>query len=200
VAIAVPVLLSTSPWKPDEPEFQFRTRDNETYPFVSVDELVELMASDNGVTILDAREAPSTFAVQAGLNRNIPGFRRAIWTDFMDGDNLKSPQDVAQVYRDRGVRNDRPVVVYGGWAAENFWGEEGRVWWQLYWLNHPDSRILYGGIWSWNDKIHKVCHALGMNLSKSVHVLGTFMPCWVPRSSKLFLNNIDLLRFIRSTA
>ncbi|NJR42088.1 MAG: hypothetical protein HC767_04985 [Akkermansiaceae bacterium] len=156
VAIAVPVLLHTKPWKPDDPHFQFRHLDNETYPFVSVEELVKLMASEQGVTVLDARETPSTFAVQSGLNRNIPGFARARWTDFMDGDNLKTPEAMAQAYRDRGVMNDRPVVVYGGWAADNFWGEEGRVWWHLYWLNHPNARILYGGIWAWDSKVHKV--------------------------------------------
>lgn len=157
-AIAVPVLLKTKPWQADDPNFQFRQFDNGTYPFVSVEELVELMASEGGVTLLDARETPSVSSVQPGLNRNIPGFERARWTEFMDGDDLKSPEDMAQAYRDHGVYSNRPVVVYGGWAADNFWGEEGRVWWHLHWLNHPNARILYGGIWSWNS-IHKVCYA-----------------------------------------
>lgn len=155
-AIAVPVLLKTKPWKADDPNFQFRSLDNETYPFVSVEKLVEMMASDQGVTVLDAREPPSTLAVQPGLNRNIPGFRRSRWTDFMAGDDLQTPEVMAQSYRDRGVMNDRPVVVYGGWAADEFWGEEGRVWWHLHWLNHTDAHVLYGGVWAWDSSIHTV--------------------------------------------
>lgn len=158
-AIAVPVLLHTKPWQADDPNFDLRS-DNETYPFVSVDRLVAMMESEGGVTLLDAREPPSTITTQPGLSRNIPGFRRARWTDFMDGDDLKSPEDMAQVYRERGVRNDRPVVVYGGWAAENFWGEEARVWWHLHWLDHPDAHILYGGVWAWDNSIHSVRETL----------------------------------------
>lgn len=155
IAIAVPTVLHLKPWQPDDPSFNLDS-DNSTYPFVSVDELVELMASEQGVTLIDAREAPAQFSVQAGLGRTIPGAQRATWQDFMNGDDLKSPEAMAQTYRERGVMNDRPVVVYGGWAAENFWGEEGRVWWHLHWLNHSDARVLYGGIWAWNNNIHKV--------------------------------------------
>lgn len=154
MAIAVPTVLHLKPWQPDDPSFNLDS-DNSTYPFVSVDELVELMASEQGVTLIDAREAPAQFSVQAGLGRTIPGAQRATWQDFMNGDDLKSPEAMAQTYRERGVMNDRPVVVYGGWAAENFWGEEGRVWWHLHWLNHSDARVLYGGIWAWNNNIHK---------------------------------------------
>jgi len=38
-------------------------------------------------------------------------------------------------------------VVYGSWKEE--WGEEGRIWWQLEWLNHTQAYILYGGIFAW---------------------------------------------------
>lgn len=171
-AIAVPVLLHTKPWQADDPSFDLRS-DNETYPFISVDRLVSLMASEQGVTLLDAREPPSAITTQAGLDRSIPGFRRARWTDFMDGDDLKSPEDMAQVYRDRGVRNDRPVVVYGGWAAENFWGEEARVWWHLHWLNHSDAHILYGGVWAWDNSIHEV-RVPAFFVSQSCIVLSNF--------------------------
>jgi 3-mercaptopyruvate sulfurtransferase SseA len=121
-----------------------------------VDWLVEQMASPGGVTVLDVRDPPKVQTVQPGLDKSIPGSTRARWGDFMNGEDLKSPEEIGAIYRAHGVSNDRPVVVYGGWSAENFWGEEGRVWWHLYWLNHTQAFVLYGGVWDWNDRIHKV--------------------------------------------
>lgn len=151
VAIAAIVLLETKPWRADEPAFTFH---NETvsYPFIYVDEVVELMNSESGVTVLDARRSGSTFATQAGLGKTIPGAQRAYWEDFLVDGSLMQPEQIAAEYRNRGVFNDRPVVVYGGWSAANYWGEEGRIWWQLSWLNHTQAYILYGGIWAWDDR------------------------------------------------
>ena len=42
------------------------------------------------------------------------------------------------------MRNDRPVVVYGDWVNE--WGEEGRLFWMLEYLNHTRVHVLYGGV------------------------------------------------------
>ena len=65
-------------------------------------------------------------------------------------------EDMARAYSAVGVDTDRPVVVYGGWAEDNFWGEEARVWWNLHWLNHPHAYILYGGVWAWDISVHEV--------------------------------------------
>lgn len=156
IAVAAPVLIHERPWRTDDPDFNLVTASDLPHPFVSVEWLVEQMASQGGVTVLDAREPDSLKATQAGLGLTIPGSSRSRWQDFMNGDDLKSPAEMGAEYRARDVRNDRPVVVYGGWSADNFWGEEGRVWWQLHWLNHTQAYILYGGIWAWDGSIHKV--------------------------------------------
>lgn len=69
----------------------------------------------------------------------------------MDGgrEDLKSVEEIEQIFREKGVSNDVPVVVFGGWKEE--WGEEGRIFWQLDWLNHTQAYILYGGIFGWTE-------------------------------------------------
>lgn len=151
VGIAAIVVFETEPWRADEPSFALNNS-TVSYPFVYIDELIELMKDERGVTVLDARRSDSTFTREAGLGKTIPGAARAWWEDFLDGGVLKSPEAIAADFRSRGVFNDRPVVVYGGWSAANYWGEEGRIWWQLSWLNHTEAYILYGGIWAWDDR------------------------------------------------
>ena len=41
----------------------------------------------------------------------------------MNGDSLADVAELQRVFREKGVSNDRPVVVYGGWSAANYWGE-----------------------------------------------------------------------------
>lgn len=151
VGIAAIVLLETKPWRADEPNFSLNNS-TVSYPFVYIDDLVEMMNDERGVTVLDARRSDDTFATQAGLGKKIPGSVRAYWEDFLEDGVLKQPEQIAADFRSRGVFNDRPVVVYGGWSAANYWGEEGRIWWQLSWLNHTEAYILYGGIWAWDDR------------------------------------------------
>ena len=88
-AVAVPVTVppEAKPTQAHDPNLSLG-RDNETYPFVSVNRWVQMMSSDVGVTVLDAREPPSDFATQAGLS--IPGSKRARWTDFTDASGSKT--------------------------------------------------------------------------------------------------------------
>lgn len=150
LAAIIPALLSERPWTDVEPELDFAEHGDVGAPFVTAQWLEAHLAAGN-VTVLDARPPPSTFTRTPGLSRTVPGAQRAQWEEFMKGDTLKPPAEVAAIYRSKGVSNSRPVVVYGGWSEENAWGEEGRVWWQLHWLNHTQAHILYGGIWAWHD-------------------------------------------------
>ncbi|CAD7700397.1 unnamed protein product [Ostreobium quekettii] len=125
--------------------------------FVSPDELETMMESEKGVTLLDAREAPGPLAVLANRRtESIPGSYHAHWTDFIvEGtrDTLQSVEELEGLFRERGVSNDVPVVVYGVWTEG--WGEEGRIFWQLHWLGHQQAYILYGGVFAWNTSDHE---------------------------------------------
>ena len=110
--------------------------------FVDVAEARALVAE--GATVLDARGS----AAKAPF---LPGARLVEWTDLREGrlrsGRLASPDRVRAALAARGVRADRPVLVYG--AADRGWGEEGRLWWTLRYLGHPRVRILDGGVQAW---------------------------------------------------
>lgn len=125
LVIGVPVLLHEKPWIADAPGFI--DCDNATTPFICVEYLAKLMA-DGNVTLLDSRPPPTQWTREPGLERSIPGAQRAEWGEFMNGDAIMEPAEMAAVFRSKGVRAERPVVVYGGWNAPHHWGEEGRIW------------------------------------------------------------------------
>jgi len=118
--------------------------------FVDAKQLHEWMNSDRGVTLLDARDDTNVFISAVRQKRVISGSVAARWTSFAaNGGILKSVPTLQTLFASRGVSNDVPVVVFGGWEAQ--WGEEGRVFWSLKYLGHKDVHILYGGIWGWLD-------------------------------------------------
>ena len=51
------------------------------------------------------------------------------------------------LFREYGVCNDVPVVVFGRWHHGD--GDEARIYWQLDYLGHKHTRILAGGIGAW---------------------------------------------------
>lgn len=98
---------------------------------------------------MDARETPDSF---------ISGAVHAPWKRFTAFQKQPSSKDWSVLYealvlqeklRALGVNNDVPVVVYGDWAAA--WGEEGRLYWMLDYLNHTDVSVLYGGVDAWTQ-------------------------------------------------
>lgn len=99
---------------------------------------------EDGARVLDARggnaEAPY-----------LPGAVETSWTDVRDGllrvGRLTTADAARAHYEAKGVRLDRPVLVYG--AAADGWGEEGRVWWDLRYLGHREVYILDGGVRAW---------------------------------------------------
>jgi hypothetical protein len=193
--IGVPVLLHEKPWIGDEPGAV--ECHNSTPPFICPELLVELMRAGN-VTLLDARPPPTTFTRQPGLGSTIPGAVRAEWQEFMrpaaGGDELMMPDEMAAVFRSKGVSRTRPVVVFGGWSAQGFWGEEGRIWWQLWWLNHMHVHILYGGVWAWDPAVHKVLPSPPLPcLPDSVAIIAARVhtsPPFLPALSRLFSDTV----------
>lgn len=121
--------------------------------FISSTELDQYLNSETGATVLDARPRYHKVVerTKAGYGDSIPGSRSAPWRDFIQSDGpgeLRSVDELQELFRERGVSNEVPVIVYGSWKEG--WGEEGRIYWQLDWLNHTKAFILYGGIFGWN--------------------------------------------------
>eukprot|EP00210_Caulerpa_lentillifera_P002424 g2323.t1 len=138
----------------DDPDYNltpFLTIDETV--FISSEQLEQYLNSETGATVLDARSRYHRVVerTKAGYGDSIPGSRSAPWTDFTRNggrDELKPIHELQDLYQQRGVSNNRPVVIYGSWKED--WGEEGRIYWQLDYLNHTNVFILYGGIFGWN--------------------------------------------------
>eukprot|EP01047_Picozoa_sp_COSAG01_P040162 COSAG01_NODE_3362_length_6198_cov_2.602394_9_plen_77_part_00 len=62
----------------------------------------------------------------------VPGALKTHWKQFAQGAGNNNGQllgisALQAKLRNRGVRSDRPVVIYGDWANDGAWGEEGRI-------------------------------------------------------------------------
>lgn len=97
-------------------------------------------------TVIDAR---GTFASAPYL----PGARVIDWMALRDGiartGRLAPESALRQAFGAAGIEQGRPVLVYG--AAQDGWGEEGRIWWTLRYLGHPKVYILDGGVAAWTQ-------------------------------------------------
>ena len=114
--------------------------------FVDVDEAQLLVEA--GAAVVDAR------GKREWAKGHIPGAWPVSWTDQRDGllrvgRLTHDLEDVAAQYRVAGVRQDAPVLVVG--AAGSGWGEEGRLFWTLEYLGHPDVHVLDGGMTAWSS-------------------------------------------------
>lgn len=90
------------------------------------------------IIILDCRDTVST--------ASIPGAIHTPWSFFTDNSQsgLLSPTATIQSkFREIGIEKTTTVLVYGEWNTG--WGEEGRVYWNLQYMNITKSYILYGG-------------------------------------------------------
>lgn len=140
-AQVAPGPLATPAATPGAPTGASTTTDQaaEGSVFIDVAQFEALRAA--GASVLDARTAADYAA------GHVAGALHAPWERFVDGERSGRLLDdmgalgarVAQL----GVSSDRPVLVYGKWNAA--WGEEGRLFWMLEYLGHPDVRILAGG-------------------------------------------------------
>lgn len=113
--------------------------------FVGTDVARGLLA--DGAVVLDARGEKAWKAGHA------PGSAPIDWKDHRASwgrEGRLSPDTGAlgRALGALGVADDRPVLVLG--AGKDGWGEEGRIYWMLDHLGHPDVRIVDGGwpVWT----------------------------------------------------
>ena len=144
--------------------------------FVTPAELVALRDGGGAhVVLLDARSSTDGLipgAVHAPWKHFARGegyIRRAEYGDtaVAGGANDMLPtgllRDTAELQarlRALGLRANSTVIVYGAWHKVTYkisftpttWGEEGRLFWMLHYLNVSDVRCLYGGVNAWRKE------------------------------------------------
>lgn len=90
------------------------------------------------VIILDCRDIVST--------ASIPNSIHTPWKMFTNGPKsglLSSTNVIQDRFRGLGIDKTYTIIVYGDWS--HAWGEEGRIYWNLQYMNITKSYILYGG-------------------------------------------------------
>lgn len=142
--------------------------------FVGTDVAQRMLA--DGATVLDARGKRSWSA------GHVPGSTAIDWKDFRIGGGREGrltldTTALGAALGALGVADDRPVLVIGG--GREGWGEEGRIYWMLDHLGHPDVRIVDGGWPVWTDA------GLPVTRARDTPPAGTFTPEPRPGSQAL---------------
>ena len=117
-----------------EPRYITMPTDAGKQVFISIEDARKLKY----VTILDCRNKVS--------DASIPNSIHTPWTMFTDDpeSGLLSADNVIQTkFQQLGIDKTYTTIVYGDW--NHAWGEEGRVYWNLQYMNITKSYILYGG-------------------------------------------------------
>ena len=120
---------------------------------VTTEELDAMLDRDD-VVVVDVR---SKIAFMA--SGHIPRAVVATWHDFSDPNSaikgLLDP-DIGRLEKKLGalgISKDRQVVVYSN-PFDN-WGDEGRMYWMLKYLGHPNVRVLDGGWVKWSAEMRR---------------------------------------------
>src|SRR5438093_1121193 len=120
---------------------------------VTTEELDAMLDRDD-VVVVDVR---SKIAFMA--SGHIPRAVVATWHDFSDPNSaikvLLDP-DIGRLHKKLGalgISKDRQVVVYSN-PFDN-WGDEGRMYWMLKYLGHPNVRVLDGGWVKWSAEMRR---------------------------------------------
>lgn len=120
---------------------------------VTTEELDAMLDRDD-VVVVDVRSKMAFMA-----SGHIPRAVVATWHDFSDPTSaikgILDP-DIARLEKKLGalgISNDRQMVVYSN-PFDN-WGDEGRMYWMLKYLGHPNVRVLDGGWIRWSAEMRR---------------------------------------------
>src|SRR3989442_1100966 len=124
------------------------------HPMLVTTEELDAMLDRDDVVVVDVRSKMAFMA-----SGHIPRAVVATWHDFSDPNSaikgILDP-DIARLEKKLGalgISNDRQVVVYSN-PFDN-WGDEGRMYWMLKYLGHPNVRVLDGGWIKWSAEMRR---------------------------------------------
>lgn len=118
---------------------------------ITTEELAHVLENDDVVTV-DVRSKMAFMA-----SGHIPRAVASTWHEFSDPDSgIKGLLDpnVSRMEKKLGalgIGRERQVVVYSN-PFDN-WGDEGRMYWMLKYLGHPNVRVLDGGWIKWSAEM-----------------------------------------------
>ena len=125
---------------------------------VSVAELAKALGAPS-LVLLDVRPE-ERFALG-----HIPGARRLYRADYSGADDVpgmsRTAAELERLLRDRGVREDSTVVLYGDGGPEPY-----RLWWTLRSMAGFDTRVLDGGLQRWKALGHYVAGGDGLEVAE----------------------------------
>jgi thiosulfate/3-mercaptopyruvate sulfurtransferase len=132
---------------------------------VSVAELAKALGAPS-LVLLDVRPE-KRFALG-----HIPGARPLYRSDYSSSDEVpglsRTPDELEQLLRARGVRKGSTVVLYGDGGPEPY-----RLWWTLRSVADFDSRVLDGGLQAWKAAGHHVAGGDGLEIAEGDVTVGT---------------------------
>ena len=121
---------------------------------ITTDELDRILDRDD-VVVVDVR-SKMAFLASGHILRAVA----ATWHDFSDpASGIKGllDPDVGRLEKKLGalgISRERQVVVYSN-PFDN-WGDEGRMYWMLKYLGHPNVRVLDGGWIKWSAEMRRL--------------------------------------------
>jgi thiosulfate/3-mercaptopyruvate sulfurtransferase len=120
---------------------------------ISTDELDRILDRDD-VVVVDVRSKMAFVA-----SGHISGAVAATWHDFSDpASGIKGllDKDLGRLEKKLGalgISRERQIIVYSN-PFDN-WGDEGRMYWMLTYLGHPNVRVLDGGWIKWSAEMRR---------------------------------------------
>ena len=124
------------------------------HPMLVTTEELDAMLDRDDVVVVDVR-SKMAFMASGHISRAVA----ATWHEFSDPQSgikgLLDP-DIGRLEKKLGalgIGNDRQVVVYSN-PFDN-WGDEGRMYWMLKYLGHPNVHVLDGGWVKWSKEMRR---------------------------------------------
>lgn len=124
------------------------------HPMLITTEELDAILDRDDVVVVDVR-SKMAFMASGHISRAVA----ATWHEFSDPQSgikgLLDP-DIGRLEKKLGalgIGNDRQVVVYSN-PFDN-WGDEGRMYWMLKYLGHPNVRVLDGGWVKWSKEMRR---------------------------------------------